>query len=137
MTIFWGVARENVERLRSVYAEWARGNLATPEVLAPDLQTVWSDELPAPGTYHGVEGLVRSLRPWFEVLEDCRFEAEEFIHRGDRVLVFVVVRARGRGSSVEVEGRYAHLWTMRDGEATRLQGFVDRDAAWRALESAG
>jgi ketosteroid isomerase-like protein len=33
--------------------------------------------------------------------------------------------ARGRGSGIVTEGKYAHIWTFRDGKAIRIEGFID------------
>jgi hypothetical protein len=44
------------------------------------------------------------------------------------------LRSRPAGSRAEVEIRAAHVWTMRDGRATRLEIFPRRE---KALEAAG
>jgi ketosteroid isomerase-like protein len=43
-------------------------------------------------------------------------------------------RGRGRGSSLEIDAQWAHVWTFRDGKATRVEGFLDPR---EALESVG
>ena len=52
----------------------------------------------------------------------------------DQIVVFFLQRARPSGSSAFVERRAAHVWTMRDGKATKLQIFPRRQSA---LEAAG
>jgi ketosteroid isomerase-like protein len=42
--------------------------------------------------------------------------------------------ARGKGSGIEVEARYAHLWTMQDGRGVRVDAYADPDAALEALQ---
>ena len=42
--------------------------------------------------------------------------------------------AKGKGSGIEVEARYAHVWTMRDGKGVRVDAYADRDAALEALQ---
>lgn len=61
---------------------------------------------------------------------------EEFIDAGaDQVLVFSREGGRGRGSGAEVESHpTAHLWTIRDGRAVRMQSYWERADA---LEAAG
>ena len=44
------------------------------------------------------------------------------------------VRARGKGSGVEVVQTYWSVWTVRDNKGVKLSLFVDRD---RALAAAG
>jgi len=48
--------------------------------------------------------------------------------------VMVKLLARGKGSGVEVEARGAHVCTVRDGRAVRLEMYLDPA---RALEAVG
>jgi ketosteroid isomerase-like protein len=45
-------------------------------------------------------------------------------------------RGRGKASGAEVDDRITHVWTIRDGRATRLQSFADRDDAIQYVKSA-
>ena len=69
----------------------------------------------------------------YEAFDDYRPEIEQIRDAGDgRVLVLAVEHGRGRGSGAEVQAaKTAHLWTLRDGKAVRLDLFLDRE---RALE---
>jgi ketosteroid isomerase-like protein len=70
-------------------------------------------------------------QPWGRSL---RFEAESFKAAGtDRVLVFVRVHGVGSGG-VEIEGRLAHLITLRENRLSRTEVYTDRG---KALEAAG
>jgi ketosteroid isomerase-like protein len=70
----------------------------------------------------------------FEAFEQVRQVPERFIDCGDQVLVFVRSEARARSSVPDIDEQWAHLLTVRDGKAVRLQQFRDRD---EALEAAG
>jgi ketosteroid isomerase-like protein len=48
-------------------------------------------------------------------------------------VVLIVLRARGRGTGIEVQNRGVHLWRMRDGKAVRLEGYFDREAGLRSV----
>jgi ketosteroid isomerase-like protein len=48
------------------------------------------------------------------------------------VVVFFNARGRGRGSAVEIDAQWAHVWTFREGKATRVEGFLDRRDALAA-----
>jgi ketosteroid isomerase-like protein len=116
------VSEVDVEVLEGVYAEWAKGNLWTPEVFDPEVEITWMrDSVDTYGTTKGIDPMRTNVMLWFEGLDDVRFEPERFVDLGDRVLVVAVMKARGRGSGVEVTGRYGHLWTLRDGKAIRLE----------------
>jgi ketosteroid isomerase-like protein len=65
--------------------------------------------------------------------KDFSLTAEEFYEADDRVVVPFRVRARGIGSGVEVERRWAHTWTMRAGKAVRFEVNLDPDIALAQL----
>jgi ketosteroid isomerase-like protein len=130
------LGRANVRALAPVYEEWGRGNWRPYfDVYAPDMEWGWSDEFPE---FHGVtrDPQVRSrrLRAWLSPWEDWRCEAEEFIPAGEFVAVLTRYTGRGKESGVTVDTPGAHLWTMRDGKAVRLEVFSSRG---KALEAAG
>jgi ketosteroid isomerase-like protein len=53
---------------------------------------------------------------------------------GDELVAVIHTIARGQGSGIRVENRIAHLWTFRDGKATRFRVYLSRA---EALEAAG
>ena len=128
------MSQENVEALKAVYARWGTGDFWTPEIFAPDIELVWADEVPdlsAGG--RGLPAIAASMRTFLAAWEDYRWEADSF-HPApeDRVLVLFTARGRGKGSNVEVQANWAHLWTFRGLKATRLQGFVQQAEALAA-----
>jgi ketosteroid isomerase-like protein len=65
--------------------------------------------------------------------EECSYEAEEFVQgTDDRVMVSGSIFARGRISRLPLSGRFAHVWTVRDGKAVRSESYRDREQALRA-----
>jgi ketosteroid isomerase-like protein len=48
---------------------------------------------------------------------------------GGRVFVTHLIRARGKGSGLELTETYWSVWTLRDGRALKLALFVDRARA--------
>jgi ketosteroid isomerase-like protein len=87
-----------------------------------------------PGTYRGRNEVKRFFDDLFQPFEEVLAEPQEFFDCGDRIVVFVLVRSRPRGSSAVVENRIGHLWTMRDGKIVRFEIFPERE---KALEAAG
>jgi ketosteroid isomerase-like protein len=101
-----------------------------------DLQ-VEVDEWPAaPGarTWHGRDGARQALDSWFEIWEWMQVEIEDLVEAGDRVLVTLHQRAKGRGSAIEVEVKTFNVYTFRDRMVTRIELFTEREPA---LEAAG
>jgi ketosteroid isomerase-like protein len=69
------------------------------------------------------------LAPW----KTYRVETEEVIDLGDRVLVLVRAFGRLEGSQGEVENTSASLWTVRDRKIARVEFYVDRTEALKAV----
>ena len=130
------MSQRNVDALRQIYDEWARGNFRPRfDVYAPDMEWGWSEEFPGLETV-GPDQTLRSdrLRQWLSGWEDWRCEAEEFIVQGDSVVALTRYRGRGKESGAGVDTTGAHVWTFRDGMVVRLVIYSSRD---RALEAAG
>ena len=88
------------------------------------------------GRLPGLSGVYRDpaernqrVYEWLSGWEDWRCEAEEYVVEGDHVVALCRYRGRGRGSGAAVDTKGAHLWTMRDGKAVRLEIFADRAKA--------
>jgi ketosteroid isomerase-like protein len=130
------VSAENVDVVRNSYEAFNRGDIeAALDAMHPEIE--WQTYIvpgPGGGTYHGREG-VRQL--WADargVFGDFRNEPERFFDvPPDRVVAFVRVCGVGRESGAPVEARIAHVITLRDGMAFRVQSFEDRDAALGAV----
>ena len=88
----------------------------------------------SPGTYRGAEEARRFFEDLFEPFEEVTVDPEQFFEHGDQIAVFVRVRLKPTRSNALVENRIGHLWTMREGKATRLEVFPRREDA---LEAAG
>jgi ketosteroid isomerase-like protein len=84
--------------------------------------------------YRGHEGVAEAMRVWVGAWEDWKFEVQEIIDAGDRVLLIARESGRGKGSGIEIDQPNFIVFTLRDGKIVRWQGFVHRDAA---LEAAG
>jgi ketosteroid isomerase-like protein len=129
------MSEAEIEVLKPVYAEWSHGNFRpVTDAYGDDLEWGWSEEFPdIAGMSKGAEGQESLLR-WLSSWDHWQVEAEEYLSAGDTVLVMCRYTGRGKGSGVSVDTEGAHLWTVRDGRATRLVIYSDRD---RAREAAG
>jgi ketosteroid isomerase-like protein len=127
---------QELENLRAGYDAFNRGDIdALMELLDPDIE--WHQDAsvaPDADVFRGQEGTERffaAIRTDFEHLE---FEPEEIIDAGDQVVVVAAARGRGKASGAVVEGRFTHLWTIRDGKAVRAIFYADHE---KALVDAG
>jgi ketosteroid isomerase-like protein len=121
---------ENERLLRQGYDAWNRGDWTWMEaLLAPDFEVDATDRVLNPDHYEGIEGFRRLAGEMSEVWDSWEIEPVQFIENGERVFVAHRVRARGKGSGVEVEQMYWSVWTLRDGKGVRLSLHVDREGA--------
>ena len=130
-------ASENIEIIRRMYERWLAED--------PRLFEAFDEEIdlhPDPGAhwvgdddvYQGHDGMRRYMAQVYEAFEDYRPEVEEFRAVDDKVVTLAIEHGRGRGSGAQVESRRtAHVWTMRDGKAIRLDLFLERSKAFRAV----
>lgn len=126
------MASGNLEFVRSLYADWERGDYSSAEWAAPDIEYVVADG-PTPGRWTGLGGMADGTREFLSAWENYRAEVEEYRELDDeRVLIFLTYRGRGKLSGVELEqvgGKGAHVVHIRNGKVTRLVRYLIRDHA--------
>ena len=83
--------------------------------------------------YLGHEGIAVFTQQWVAGWKDYRVEAEEIFDCGDKVVVFLRHRGRGRGSGVEIDQPFGQVLHMRNGQAVRVDIFWDRVEALEAV----
>jgi uncharacterized protein len=82
----------------------------------------------------GHDEFAAGFAEWFEAFEAFSADPEGFMVDGDRVLVPVIQRARGKGSGVEVEQRFYQLFGLRDGKVIRFEEYADEAVALKAFK---
>jgi uncharacterized protein len=83
--------------------------------------------------YYGHDGVAAFFRNWLGAWEDYRIEPEEVIDCGDKLIVLLRHRGRGKGSGLEIEHRIAQVLHLRNGVALRIEIFWDRVHALEAV----
>lgn len=127
----------DVARVKSSYDALNRRDIdGTVAALHRDATWAEHSELPEAGSYQGVDAIRTFLEQFLESWERFHQEIEEEIVRGHCALLFIHLEARGKGSGIEVNSRYAHLWQLRDGRGTRVDAYYDREQALAALRAA-
>jgi uncharacterized protein len=128
---------EDVQGLESSYDALNRRDIdATVAVLHDDAKWVEHSDLPEAGTYEGAATIRSFLESYLESWDDFRQEIEDRIVRGPCVLLFIHLEAQGKGSGIEVNSRYAHLWQLSEGKGARVDAYYDREQALAALHAA-
>src|SRR6266545_2705094 len=129
------MSEENVEIVRRMYEAIGRDDWEGAfRDVHPDAEWETDPRVPNAGIYRGREEIQRFFEDQAAPFEESAIEPEEFFAQGDHVVAFVRVRRRPKGSTAEVEYRIGTLWTVRNGEIVRGQGFAERQ---KALEAAG
>jgi ketosteroid isomerase-like protein len=129
------MSQENVQIVRRVFAEWAKGDFSTAAAFDPNVSVVWVDPmLTRRAETVGIEDTALNMRDFLDVYEHLTATAERVIDAGDRVVAVVEWRGRGKGSGVEFGERQGSVWTLFDGKVTHVDWY--RDPA-EALEAAG
>jgi ketosteroid isomerase-like protein len=83
----------------------------------------------------GHDAVRASTSRWKSEWNDYELIPEEFAAMGDRVVVTVRFRARGRGSGIQVDARLYDVFTLRDGKIVRMDQFTERSEAVQAAEA--
>jgi uncharacterized protein len=104
----------------------ARDRVAIRGLCAPDIVVGTTVE-----TYRGPEAVLDWLDEGDDAFDDFTVELLEVEELGGHVLVSMRQRGRGKASGAEVDHRFTHVWTLRDGRAMRLQSFAHHHDAVR------
>jgi ketosteroid isomerase-like protein len=118
---------EGSEFAARVYAAVnARDRAAIQALSAPDIVVGTTVE-----AYRGAEALLEWLDEGDDAFDDFTVELLEVEEVGGHVVASMRQRGRGKASGAEVDHRFTHVWTLRDGRAIRLQSFAHHDDAIR------
>ena len=129
------MSQENVEIVRRSLEAWNRRDRATLSALwRSDGEIDWSRARgPLKGVYRG-RGERESLwNEFFSTFEEAQVEVHDFTDAGSEVVVSNSGQFRGR-DGIEVAAKSTFVYTVEDGQITRLRMFQERA---EALEAAG
>jgi ketosteroid isomerase-like protein len=127
----------NLDLVRSICAEWERGDFGSADWAHPDIEFVIADG-PDPGSWTGLAGMAEALHNILSVWEGLSGEVEEYRELdAERVLVLSRRSGRAKTSGLELERmrtKGAQLFHVRGGRVTR---FVTYWEVERALADLG
>jgi len=127
------VRRAAHEKVRALYAAAVREDVEGVVVqLAPGYEFYPEAGSPMGPAYRGHEGARNYFREIFEALEILSFDVERLVDVGDSVLALFEMRNRGRGSGVELTGRWAEIWQTSGSELTASRFYQSHDEALAA-----
>jgi ketosteroid isomerase-like protein len=116
----------NLDLVRSIYADWKRGDYGSAEWAHSGTEYVHADG-PEPGSRTGRAGRNNAQLGAFAQL---RSEPEEY-HELDAERVLVLVRASGQGkmSALPIDQKGAEVFEIHGGKVTRIIVYFDPDRA--------
>ena len=128
-----GVSEENIRIVRTIYAEWERGDFSSVDWAHPEIEFL------IPGidqrSERGIESMGRAWAQWLRAFEGFSVEGQEFFDRGDNVVVRQVFHGTGQGSGIPLEAAPGSaVLSLKDGKVTRFHGTLTLE---EALEEAG
>ena len=127
------MSQEDVEVVQAIYECWARGDFrATADKVATDFEWKQLHGVVEPGSHIGADAN-RALRRIFEVYEDFRIEAEEYIDAGGMIVVVTRARGTARGSGLQMDQESVHAWTVREGKLFGMEQYLSRKEALIAV----
>jgi ketosteroid isomerase-like protein len=126
------MSQENVDLAQRVLGHWAATGELLWDTAHPEVE-VHDHDAPDQGDYRGREGIERWLRDWGDAWAEWTMDLDEFIDAGDSVVVFVRMKAQGRGSGIDIDRRDALVYGIREGVITRIDYYNDRAEALKAV----
>jgi ketosteroid isomerase-like protein len=131
---------ENLDLVRSLYADWDRGDFSLVdresewrETFAPDFEWHTRDDLPDAGVRKGYEGAGRLRDEWVEAFDGMHVELDELIDAGDDVIAVARLCGRLRGSGHQLDVQETQVWHTRDGRVTEVRAYLTRSEALKAV----
>src|SRR5919106_5773470 len=108
------------ELIRDAYDSFNRGEVdPIIDLLHPDVEWIPPPTSLDPTSLRGHDAVRGYLAPNF--FETQTAEPHEVVEKGNRVLVAARVRARGRGSGIELDETVYHVLTIEEGRAVRFE----------------
>jgi ketosteroid isomerase-like protein len=126
------MASANLDLVRSIYADWERGDFTSAEWAHPEFEFVIADG-PSPDRWRGLSGSAEGFRDFLRGIEEFRVKVTEYRELdAERVLVLVQLSGSGKTSGLELgqlQATAAGLFHISGGKVTRHVIYWDRDRA--------
>ena len=128
------MSQENVEIVRAVYEAANRGEFDTANsYMHPEIEFHTYAQSPQAGVYRGKEAVLKYNVDLFEQFESIRFEVDELVDAGDRVIVVTTQHAVPKGGQQEMRVHVAEVWVVRDGLLAERRSYSTKPEALEAV----
>jgi len=128
---------ENTNLARQTYDAFLRGDMETLLSLYTD-DIDWevygpADKVPTAGNYKGKEAVGGFFGKVNELLEADKFEVQEYIAQGNRVVALGAYTWTSKVTGRIFEANFVHAITIEDGKISRFREYTDTAAAAEAM----
>ena len=124
-----------IEAVKETYAAINRNDIpAAVNAFDPQMEWIEPPNYPGAGTYRGHAEVMANISKGRNTWAEGSCELERFIVAGDKIVVFVHARVRLKDRTEWIDGRFADVYTFRNGKAIQMRSFGERQ---EALEWAG
>ena len=97
----------------------------------PEIVRIEPEGFPTAGTYRGIAEVQEHVRKGRGTWAEGTCEPEKYLQNGEKVVVYLHVRVRVRGSTEWIDGRFADGFVFRNGKIAQYLTFAERAAALR------
>jgi len=127
------MSQQNVEVVRQVYEAVNRGDLDTANsYIHPEIEFHTYAQSPEAGVYRGREAVLKYNEDLFDQFESIRFEVDELVEAGDRVVAVNTQHAVPKGGRQEMSVHLAEVWVVRDGLLAERRSYSTKREALKA-----
>jgi hypothetical protein len=115
--------------VRSIYADWERGDFHRTDWAHPRIEMTRPDALEG-GVLEGLTSTAEGWRGWLQAWDDYRAQADEYrVLDEERVLVLGRMSGRGKLSGATGETDIVNVFHLRDGKVIKLVMYSNRKHA--------
>jgi ketosteroid isomerase-like protein len=125
---------KNVELVQTLIAE---SNEAQDVVLSgvhPDVEWHLDSNHPDQRVLRGVDDVAAYFRQWLDAFDGVRIDVDDYVDRGDYVVMPFVAYGRLRRSTAEVPLAETWVFTVRNGFIVEVREYLTLDEALNATE---
>lgn len=129
--------KENTALVQHAYALFGRGDIAgLMQLMSADV--VWQvtevENVPFTGRFQGPEAVQRFFATLAGAVDILKFEAQEFVAQGDKVVVLGESLFKTKQHGRELANKWAHVITVANGKLKHFQDYGDTAAAAKAFK---
>jgi ketosteroid isomerase-like protein len=127
---------ENTNLVRETYDCFFRGDIeGLMEKYTDDVhwEVYGPSSLPTAGPRHGKQELTAYFGQVAELLQSNKFDVQEYIAQGDKVVTLGEYNWTSKATGKEFEAHFVHAVTVRNGKICKFREYTDTHAAVAAM----